>query len=195
MNFNLVPEAVCIIDKADLSIKEANCKFSCTIAPITKFKGLNFLENFIRKEEHSRFQVALGSVQVAFTKDNILKFCISELICFLPCWQEEKNPVNHESQDEDPWRNTPIIHDCQTLVLGSRHVSSQFSYRQCCWPPNFRNDYPIWRRFDWALSYDVSSGSIILSGRMISVVSAEKEASEKVTLQHLTICKRTKKIK
>ena len=65
-DFNLLPEAVCIIDNLDLSMKAANLKFSCTIAPISKFKGLNFLENFIGKEEHSRFQVALARVQVAF---------------------------------------------------------------------------------------------------------------------------------
>jgi hypothetical protein len=43
-----------------------------------------------------------------------------------------------------------------------------------------RNDYPIWRRYDWALAYDSQRECIILSGRMVTVVSAEKEASEKV---------------
>ena len=66
MDFNLVPEAVCIIDKTNFLITEANSKFSCAIAPLSTFRGLNFLENFIGKEDQIRFKVAISKVQVIF---------------------------------------------------------------------------------------------------------------------------------
>jgi hypothetical protein len=65
--FDLVPEAICIVNKDTLAIMHANSMFSSTIAPLSKFKGLNFLEDFVAKEEHSRFQLALNQVKVHFT--------------------------------------------------------------------------------------------------------------------------------
>ena len=85
MDFNLVPEAVCIVDKVDLSIKRANSKFSCTIAPLSKFKGLNFLENFIGKEEHSRFQVAVTRVQVASAFTNSICLIVAKSYASFEC--------------------------------------------------------------------------------------------------------------
>ena len=95
----------------------------------------------------------------------------------------DEGELNSDSTDIEPWRQTPIIRDCNTLVLGSRQVyfsalicEESVPDCTCC----FRNDYPIWRRYDWALAYDSQSECIIFSGQMMTVVSAEKEASEKV---------------
>jgi hypothetical protein len=59
---DLVPEAICLIDKATLSVQSANSKFCKTVAPITRFKGIDFLENFISKEDHDRFRVGIDRV-------------------------------------------------------------------------------------------------------------------------------------
>ena len=56
---DLVPEAICLIDRTDLSIQSANSKFCSTVASLSKFRGLKFLENFISKEDQSRFGVAI----------------------------------------------------------------------------------------------------------------------------------------
>jgi hypothetical protein len=63
--WDLLPETVCVLEKGSYCIQDANARFSAIIAPLSKFKGLNFLENFIAKEEHARFEVALNRVQVA----------------------------------------------------------------------------------------------------------------------------------
>ncbi len=62
MNFDLIPEAICFIDKATLSVQSANSKFSKTVAPINRFKGLDFLVNFVSKEDHARFRVGIDRV-------------------------------------------------------------------------------------------------------------------------------------
>ncbi len=59
---DLVPEAICLVDKATLSVQSANSKFCRAIAPITRFKGLDFLENFVTKEDHERFRVGIDRV-------------------------------------------------------------------------------------------------------------------------------------
>jgi hypothetical protein len=57
-----VPEAICLIDQATLSIQSANSKFCRAIAPICRFKGLAFLENFVSKEDHARFRGGINRV-------------------------------------------------------------------------------------------------------------------------------------
>ena len=78
--FDLVPEAICLIDRATLSVQAANSKFSRAIAPISRFKGLDFLENFVTKEDHERFHVGIKRVlelTVPFTR-----YCSCFLIFF-----------------------------------------------------------------------------------------------------------------
>jgi hypothetical protein len=209
MNFDLVPEAICFIDKATLSMQHANSKFCKTVAPINKFKGLDFLENFVSKEDHARFHVGIERVlelEVLFRNNfRDLFYRISKRICengsfrgLKSSLQETKNGIEEadrtsDSTDTDPWKQTPVIRDCNTLALGSRQVSLLFhiiSARKSisingshC----IRNDYPIWRRYDWALAFDSKSECIVLSGRMMTVVSAEKEALEKVRNKMLAI--------
>ncbi len=59
MDLDLVPEAICLLDKSTLSIQSANSKFCTAIAPISRFKGLAFMENFVSKEDHTRFRIGI----------------------------------------------------------------------------------------------------------------------------------------
>lgn len=60
--FDIIPEAICLLDVSTCSLQYANAKFCSTVADSSKFKGLPFLENFISREDHSRFEVAIKLV-------------------------------------------------------------------------------------------------------------------------------------
>jgi hypothetical protein len=122
---DLVAEAICFVDKATLSVQSANSKFCRAIAPISRFKGLDFLENFVSKEDHERFRVGIARVlelKVLFT------LFASVFVFLKPYFQETRNGWdeeirNSDSTDAEHWRQTPVIRDCHTLVLGSRQAS------------------------------------------------------------------------
>ena len=84
MSFDLLPEAICLLDEPTLSIKEANSKFCRTIADVSRFKGLSFLENFVAHEDHARFRVALNRLKeskVNFLKSSLRHFPSSIFSC------------------------------------------------------------------------------------------------------------------
>ena len=150
INIDDLPDAVCILDAETLSVKLSNRRFRQSISSIAT--GLPFLDNFIGKEDSARFGNALISV-----KSN--------------CGASTDASISHL-----------IVRDCETLTSASRYcelviVNSQIG--ACSIFHNDRTDYPIWRKYDWALSSSLST-SIILSGRPVSDLTAEKLASEKV---------------
>ncbi len=51
-----------------------------------------------------------------------------------------------------------------------------------------RGDFPIWRRYDWALGFDRDQSLIILSGRMVIMATSGAETTEKVKINDIFNC-------
>jgi hypothetical protein len=112
-SLDLVPEAICLIDRDDFTIQHANSRFCCTVAPLSKFRGLDFLQNFISKEDQSRFQEVLRQVigsQVLSCGETAMMMNSSA----------NRNIAMLQDMCPDPCLQTYMIQSCSTLTIGPR---------------------------------------------------------------------------
>jgi hypothetical protein len=58
-SWNLLPDAACVLSAETCQVVAANRRFEKAIAPLSKISQLNFVENFVSKEDKARFKLAL----------------------------------------------------------------------------------------------------------------------------------------
>jgi hypothetical protein len=102
LKIDFLPDAVCTIEPENLKVQTFNKRFKCSVSSIAS--GLPFLDNFIGKEDHARFRVAISKVCASKSGSEAC----------------ETSAEVQASSDSDS--SFTIIRDCDTLTSASRYV-------------------------------------------------------------------------
>ncbi|KAG5188484.1 hypothetical protein JKP88DRAFT_243475 [Tribonema minus] len=108
--FDLVPECVVILDGDTGIVLDANARFAAHVAPLSRVKGMSFVQNFINPDEATRFNVALAEAKA-----------------------RAKAQLNGLAEgDRAVEEDIPVLREMVTLVLG-KHLGDMPVYRRYDW--------------------------------------------------------------
>mmetsp|Transcript_60951 Transcript_60951/g.143523 ORF Transcript_60951/g.143523 Transcript_60951/m.143523 type:complete len:933 (-) Transcript_60951:410-3208(-) len=119
--FDASPEATALLS-AEGVLLGCNQRFERTLGSASMLKGIDFFQNSVHPEEHTRFRLAIRRAIENYKKGDVQEEVV------------EDASSEGDASDMKEWMRVPVVRSCLTLALGTK------------------GDFPVWRRLDWALS-------------------------------------------